>query len=289
MAFPDHPWPMCGWRHYHPHLRMAASQPQIGPQLMTAMANSKHSWVSYHPTAWETTTPGDHSVYILWYPYQETSAVHSRPTTTPGVPVRPWSVASRLNATAKVVAERFVWPWVQKDCRNWACACQSFQRSKVSRHTVTPLGDFMLPATRLLHIHETNCSATDKFQSAVNANPTAAHKQHHHCLSLELHAMDTMFISLLNSTSKQSSPRGEGCDVGTAHIKSGIGQSQSSRCHLLSNGQVNTFPQQWSLLQFNDNDKRIQGSDLVETLETKGNMRFYIWSRLDLHKTANAA
>jgi hypothetical protein len=32
------------WRHYHPHLRMAASQLQIGPQLMTATTNSKHSW-----------------------------------------------------------------------------------------------------------------------------------------------------------------------------------------------------------------------------------------------------
>jgi hypothetical protein len=86
-----------------------------------------------------------------------------------------------LKATAKMVAEHFVWPGVQKDCRNWTCAWQSYQRSKVSWHTVTPFGDFMLPATHLLHIHyETNRSATDKFKSAVNANPTAMHRQHHH-------------------------------------------------------------------------------------------------------------
>jgi hypothetical protein len=32
--------------------------------------------------------------------------------------------------------------------------------------------------------------------------------------------------------------------VGTAHVKSGAGQSQSSRLHVLGNGRVNTFPQQ---------------------------------------------
>jgi cleavage and polyadenylation specificity factor subunit 1 len=56
-------------------------------------------------------------------------------------------------ATAKLVAQRFVWPGVQKDCRTWARACQSCQRSKVSRHTVTPVGDFTLPAARFMHVH----------------------------------------------------------------------------------------------------------------------------------------
>jgi cleavage and polyadenylation specificity factor subunit 1 len=34
-----------------------------------------------------------------------------------------------------------------------ARACQSCQRSKVSHNTVTPLGDFTLPAARFLHVH----------------------------------------------------------------------------------------------------------------------------------------
>jgi hypothetical protein len=38
-------------------------------------------------------------------------------------------------ATAKLVAQRFVWPGVQKDCRTWARACLACQRSKVSRHS----------------------------------------------------------------------------------------------------------------------------------------------------------
>jgi hypothetical protein len=40
-------------------------------------------------------------------------------------------------ATARLVAQRFVWPGRQKDCRTWARACQAYQCSKVSRHTVT--------------------------------------------------------------------------------------------------------------------------------------------------------
>jgi cleavage and polyadenylation specificity factor subunit 1 len=55
-------------------------------------------------------------------------------------------------ATARLVTHRFVWPGVQKDCRTWARACQACQRSEVSCHTVTPMGDFTLPAARFLHV-----------------------------------------------------------------------------------------------------------------------------------------
>jgi hypothetical protein len=37
-----------------------------------------------------------------------------------------------------------VWPAIQKDCRTWARACQSCQRSKFSRHNITPVGNFAL-------------------------------------------------------------------------------------------------------------------------------------------------
>jgi cleavage and polyadenylation specificity factor subunit 1 len=46
-----------------------------------------------------------------------------------------------------------VWPGIQRDCRTWARACQACQRSKVSRHTVTPLGIFTPPTGRFLHVH----------------------------------------------------------------------------------------------------------------------------------------
>jgi cleavage and polyadenylation specificity factor subunit 1 len=56
-------------------------------------------------------------------------------------------------ATAKLVAQRFVWPGMQKNSRIWARACQPCQRSKVSRHTMTPLGNFTPPAAHFLHVH----------------------------------------------------------------------------------------------------------------------------------------
>jgi len=56
-------------------------------------------------------------------------------------------------ATAKLISQRYVWPGVQKDCRTWARGCQSCQRSKISRHTTTPLGDFALPTSRFQHMH----------------------------------------------------------------------------------------------------------------------------------------
>jgi hypothetical protein len=46
---------------------------------------------------------------------------------------------------------------------------------------------------------------------------------------------------------------------------------------LLSNGRVNTFPQQRSQPHSNTNNWRIHKSDLIETLETKGNMTCCIY------------
>jgi cleavage and polyadenylation specificity factor subunit 1 len=54
-------------------------------------------------------------------------------------------------ATARLVA-RFLWLGIQ-DCCIWARACQACQCSKESRHTVTPVGDFTLPAACFLHVH----------------------------------------------------------------------------------------------------------------------------------------
>jgi cleavage and polyadenylation specificity factor subunit 1 len=38
-------------------------------------------------------------------------------------------------------------------CRTWARTCQPCQCSRVSRHTVTPLGNFTPPAAHFLHVH----------------------------------------------------------------------------------------------------------------------------------------
>lgn len=58
-----------------------------------------------------------------------------------------------IKATVQLVAERFVWPGMRKDCRNWAQACLACQRAKVTRHVSTPWGTFDLPRSRFKFIH----------------------------------------------------------------------------------------------------------------------------------------
>jgi hypothetical protein len=109
------------------------------------------------------------------------------------------------------------------------------------------LGDFTLPAARLLYIHnETNSSATDKFKSAVDVNPTATHKQHHHRPPHALHTLDAMFIYLIASTSEQKSPRGKGLMWEPPTLIQAPTIHRVADFILLSNGRVNTFPQQRS-------------------------------------------
>jgi hypothetical protein len=90
--------------------------------------------------------------------YCNMSARRSRPYVPGPVGLQVFQSAHELSqpgtkVTAKLVAQRFVWPGEQKDCRTWARACQSCERSKGSWHTVTPLGDFTQLAARFLHVH----------------------------------------------------------------------------------------------------------------------------------------
>jgi hypothetical protein len=50
-----------------------------------------------------------------------------------------------IKATAKLVSQHFVWSAIQKDSCTLARVCQPCQRSKVSRHIITPFGDIPLP------------------------------------------------------------------------------------------------------------------------------------------------
>ena len=58
-----------------------------------------------------------------------------------------------IRATQRLVTTRFVWPGVNADVRQWARSCLHCQRSKVHRHTVTPLGTLATPDARFSHIH----------------------------------------------------------------------------------------------------------------------------------------
>ena len=58
-----------------------------------------------------------------------------------------------IMATAKLVSKASCGQPFRMTARTWARACQPCQRSKVSRHTITPFGDIPLPTARFLHIH----------------------------------------------------------------------------------------------------------------------------------------
>ena len=58
-----------------------------------------------------------------------------------------------IKATVKLITERYVWPSVERDCRQWAQACIPCQRSKVSRYTSAPVASFVTPSSRFEHVH----------------------------------------------------------------------------------------------------------------------------------------
>ncbi|GFU67086.1 transposon Ty3-G Gag-Pol polyprotein [Trichonephila clavipes] len=56
-------------------------------------------------------------------------------------------------ASFQLIASRYVWPNMRKTLKDWVQNCIACQRSKVHRHTKTPLGTFALPDARFSHIH----------------------------------------------------------------------------------------------------------------------------------------
>ena len=58
-----------------------------------------------------------------------------------------------IRATCRLLTARYVWPSINKDVTHWTRACQQCQRSKVQRHTMTPLSTFSTPDARFDLIH----------------------------------------------------------------------------------------------------------------------------------------
>lgn len=58
-----------------------------------------------------------------------------------------------VRATQKLITSRFVWPSINKDTREWARQCIPCQKSKISRHTISPIKEFINPSARFEHIH----------------------------------------------------------------------------------------------------------------------------------------
>ncbi|BHF63933.1 hypothetical protein SprV_0200692900 [Sparganum proliferum] len=58
-----------------------------------------------------------------------------------------------IRASRKLLAERFVWPGMNKDVKAWARSCLSCQRNKVQRHNKSSPGTFPSPDARFSHVH----------------------------------------------------------------------------------------------------------------------------------------
>ena len=58
-----------------------------------------------------------------------------------------------IRATQRLITARYVWPKINSDVRQWAQNCIQCQRSKIHRHTITPLSTFATPDARFDHIH----------------------------------------------------------------------------------------------------------------------------------------
>ncbi len=58
-----------------------------------------------------------------------------------------------IRATQALITERYVWPGINKDIRDWTRSCVPCQKAKITRHTITPIGTFSTPDARFDHVH----------------------------------------------------------------------------------------------------------------------------------------
>lgn len=58
-----------------------------------------------------------------------------------------------VKKTTHLLTERFAWPSIRRDSRTWTQTCINCQRSKVQRHTKTPVAEFLVSEGRFQHVH----------------------------------------------------------------------------------------------------------------------------------------
>ena len=58
-----------------------------------------------------------------------------------------------VKATVKLVRQRYYWPDLSKQVRQWTRECVDYQHSKVVRHTQPPAQQILMPSARFEHIH----------------------------------------------------------------------------------------------------------------------------------------
>lgn len=90
--------------------------------------------------------------------YCDVSMGPSRPYITPTFRKQIFNTLHNLShpgatATAKIIAQRYVWPGIRRDCRSWAQTCTECQRNKITRHSSSPFSTFPVPSERFSHVH----------------------------------------------------------------------------------------------------------------------------------------
>lgn len=90
--------------------------------------------------------------------YCDVSMDRHRPYVTPPLRKKVFNLLHGLShpgaaATARLISERFVWPGVRRDCKQWSRECLHCQKCKISRHTISKPAAFSLPPQRFTNIH----------------------------------------------------------------------------------------------------------------------------------------
>ncbi|XP_068246464.1 uncharacterized protein [Palaemon carinicauda] len=108
------------------------------------------------PSALEITAIplGPAGVTILW----DTSTGRPRPWIPASCRRKIFDIIHGLShpsgrSTARLLSEKFIWPGIKKDAREWAKTCINCQTSKISRHTESGIGDFPQPKRCFGHLH----------------------------------------------------------------------------------------------------------------------------------------
>lgn len=58
-----------------------------------------------------------------------------------------------VKATVKLITDRFVWPDMKRDIRDWSKNCVPCQRSKIVKHNKPPVFKFLSPGERFSHVN----------------------------------------------------------------------------------------------------------------------------------------
>lgn len=58
-----------------------------------------------------------------------------------------------VRATRRLLTARYVWTSINSDSNAWTRTCLACQRAKVHRHTISPIGNFLVADRRFSHVH----------------------------------------------------------------------------------------------------------------------------------------